>query len=98
LFLKKKPRRKAGLKYRFGRIDPSGGRLQRISAAERPAIAPLTPGRPGGPAPAPRNDPGGHALAMMDKETKHEMWLLAVGTALLEMPVVAIVAVMMLTH
>ena len=35
---------------------------------------------------------------MMDKETKHEMWLLAVGTALLEMPVVAIVAVMMLTH
>ena len=46
----------------------------------------------------PRNDPDGHALATMDKETKHEMWLLAVGTALLELPVVAIVALMVLNH
>jgi hypothetical protein len=35
---------------------------------------------------------------MMDKETKHEMWLLAVGTAFLELPVVAIIALRMLTH
>jgi len=38
------------------------------------------------------------ALAMMDKETKREMWFLAIGTALLEAPVVAIVALMVLTH
>jgi hypothetical protein len=35
----------------------------------------------------------------MDKETKHEIWFLAIGTALLvEAPVVAIVALMVLTH
>jgi len=38
------------------------------------------------------------ALAMMDKETKREMWFLAIGTALLEAPVVAIVALMVLNH
>jgi hypothetical protein len=30
----------------------------------------------------------------MDKETKREMWLLAIGAALIEAPVVAIVALM----
>ena len=34
----------------------------------------------------------------MDKETKREMWFLAIGTALIEAPVVAIIAVMVLTH
>jgi hypothetical protein len=28
-------------------------------------------------------------MAMMDKETKREMWFLAIGTAVLEAPVVA---------
>jgi hypothetical protein len=35
---------------------------------------------------------------MMDKETKREMWFLAIGTALVEAPVVVIVALMVLTH
>jgi hypothetical protein len=35
---------------------------------------------------------------MMDKQTKHEMWFLAIGTAVLEVPVVAIIALMVLTH
>jgi Tfp pilus assembly protein PilN len=34
----------------------------------------------------------------MDKETKREIWLLAIGAALIEAPVVAIVALMVLTH
>jgi hypothetical protein len=38
------------------------------------------------------------ALAMMDKETKREMWFLAIGAALIEAPVVAIIALMVLTH
>jgi len=37
-------------------------------------------------------------LAMMDKETKRELWFLVIGTALLEAPVVAIIAVLVLTH
>jgi len=37
-------------------------------------------------------------LAVMDKETKREIWFLAIGTALLEAPVVAIIAVLVLTH
>jgi hypothetical protein len=35
---------------------------------------------------------------MMDKETKRELWFLVIGTALLEAPVVAVVALMVLTH
>jgi len=34
----------------------------------------------------------------MDKETKRELWFLVIGTALLEAPVVAVVALMVLTH
>jgi hypothetical protein len=30
----------------------------------------------------------------MDKETKHEIWILALGTAALELPVVMIAALM----
>jgi hypothetical protein len=34
----------------------------------------------------------------MDKETRREIWLLAIGTALLEAPVVAIVALVAMGH
>jgi hypothetical protein len=34
----------------------------------------------------------------MDPQTKREIWLLAIGTALIEVPVVAIVALAILIH
>jgi hypothetical protein len=34
----------------------------------------------------------------MDPQTRHEIWVLAVGTALLEAPFIAIVAVAFLSH
>jgi hypothetical protein len=106
----KKPRCEAGLSTVLVGSTPRGS-LNPIRAAERHAIglayaeasgrsrtSVTTVGLAEASRITPRKDAGGYALAMMDKETKHEMWLLAVGTALLEMPVVAIVAVMMLTH
>ena len=69
--------------------------LQALSHGGR---APTQPPRLTRSSDNPRNDPGGCALATMDKETKREMWFLAIGTALLEAPIVAIVALMVLTH
>jgi hypothetical protein len=34
----------------------------------------------------------------MDAQTKREIWLLAIGTALIEVPVVAIAALVILSH
>ena len=34
----------------------------------------------------------------MDSESKHEIWILAIGTALIEMPVVAIALVILMSH
>jgi hypothetical protein len=39
-----------------------------------------------------RNDPRVRALSDMDPQTKREIFLIAIGTAMLEVPVVAIVA------
>jgi hypothetical protein len=34
----------------------------------------------------------------MDSGTKHEIWLIALGTAVLELPAVAIIALAILAH
>jgi hypothetical protein len=34
----------------------------------------------------------------MDKQTKHEIWLLALGTILIEAPLVAMATVIILSH